>query len=354
MRATYMPDVRTIDPSDYATWDQKIFLNEQGGPYLTTAWKDAVESGYGHKAVYLAAFKANTIVGALPLIRIKPPLGKGCLVSLPFCDYGGILADNADIAEALLSSALSLAKEMHATLEIRTPEPCPSIEKNSEFQNVTNKCRMILALPEDSKRLWSSFKSKLRSQVKRAVKDGLFVRHGRQELLDDFYQVFSRNMRDLGSPAHSIKWMKRVFYAFGENARAGIVYKNNFPVAAGIILMHQNTTTIPWASTLKEYNRLSPNMLLYWSFLEYAADQGYHFFDFGRSTPGEGTYAFKKQWGAIPVPLSWYRHSKKLNNHGHAGTDNSPLRKPAEKLWQWLPLSVANNVGPHLRKYIDR
>jgi hypothetical protein len=46
-------------------------------------------------------------------------------------------------------------------------------------------------------------------------------------------------------------------------------------------------------------------MLLYWTKLEYACDNGNKTFDFGRSTPGEGTYRFKPQWGAKPQPLHW-------------------------------------------------
>jgi FemAB-related protein (PEP-CTERM system-associated) len=353
MHATHMPDIRIIDRSDYDAWDHHILLYEQGGPYLTTAWKEAVESGYGHKAVYLAAYKANTIVGALPLIRIKPPLGKGCLVSLPFCDYGGILADENALPEALLCRAIGLAEEMQGPLEIRSPAPCPVLEKYPGFVNVTDKYRMILDLPGDSKQLWSGFKSKLRSQVKRAARDSLIARMGRQECLGDFYHVFSRNMRDLGSPVHSGKWIKSVFQAFGKKAKTMVVYKDNAPVGAGVILMHKNIATIPWASTLRAFNRLSPNMLLYWSLLEYAADAGYRYFDFGRSTPGEGTYAFKKQWGARPIKLFWYRHEPGYDV-GKSKLKNENLRNSVEKVWRNLPVRLANVLGPQVRKYIDK
>lgn len=52
-------------------------------------------------------------------------------------------------------------------------------------------------------------------------------------------------------------------------------------------------------------------MLLYWAMLEYACDQGYRQFDFGRSTPGEGTCRFKEQWGAKSHQLYWYQLSGK-------------------------------------------
>lgn len=350
-----VPDIQIITPKDYGAWDQYVLLHKQGGSYLTSAWKQSVEKAYGHKTFYLAAYVNRNITGLLPLVRIKPPMQKGTLVSLPYCDYGGIIANHHQDAEALLNQALSLASKMKVVLEIRNSSPCPIIEQNAVFKQVTDKCRMVMELPENSATLWSGFRSKLRSQIKRACKDGLFARLGHMELIDDFYRVFSRNMRDLGSPVHSLQWLKNIVSGFNDRAMLAVVYKNGFPVGVGLMLMHNRMVTIPWASTLKAFNRLSPNMLLYWKFLEYAADYEFRFFDFGRSTPGEGTYAFKKQWGARPVALSWYRWGRGSDFDGKpASGNNGRLRKAAEKAWQRMPLAAANALGPKLRKYIDK
>lgn len=348
-----MIEIRTNHHTGDHSWDQYVLSRDQGGPYLGSAWRNAIEKAYGHRTFYLAAYNGPQVVGILPMVRIRHPLIRKRLVSLPFCDYGGILADNDSAAEAILTRAIELSHEMGALLEIRSPGSCLAVEKNAGFVQVTDKCRMILDLPGNAVLLWSGFKSKLRSQVKKASRDGLVARLGREPLLDDFYRVFSRNMRDLGSPVHSRKWIKSIVSAFNGNVRVGVVYKDALPVGAGIILTHGNIVTIPYASTRKEFNRFSPNMLLYWTFLEYAADHGYRFFDFGRSTPGEGTYAFKKQWGAGPFPLYWYRYSDK-GVFMNTDSRNGALRHAAEKIWHRLPLAVANGLGPHLRKYIDR
>jgi len=128
-----------------------------------------------------------------------------------------------------------------------------------------------------------------------------------------------------------------------------MVYKNSIPIGGGIILCSRDMVTIPWASTIKEYNSLSPNMLLYWEFLKYASDQGYAFFDFGRSTPGEGTFKFKQQWGAEPVPLHWYRiNADKDETEGSAGL----LRLYAERVWSHIPQILTDAVGPMIRRFI--
>lgn len=348
-----IPVIRIIQYPEHQAWNQHVLFHAQCGPYLTTAWKDAVEEGYGHKTFYLAAYNGDVIVGVLPLVLVKSFMTKGVLVSLPFCDYGGILATETKTTVALINRALDLADEMHAALEIRNSQPCPEIEQDFMHAKCTDKCRMVLELPGSARALWSGFKAKLRSQIKKGTKNGLVFRIGDAAYSEDFYRVFSRNMRDLGSPVHSEKWLNTVVSSFGDNARIGVVYKGADPIGAGIILMCKDTVTIPWASTLKTFNKLGPNMLLYWRFLEYAADLGFQYFDFGRSIPGEGTYIFKQQWGTRPVPLAWYRISRNSHQPPLSSADGL-LRNVVERVWCRLPLAFANTVGPHVRKYIDR
>lgn len=342
---------------DPALWDRYVLGHAEGGAYLTFAWKEAVEKSYGHRTFYLAAVDDRDIKGVLPLALVRAPFTRGRLVSLPFCDYGGCLADHDEAARLLIEYSIKLAEQMQTGLEIRSCALCTLLAGDSRFRQVTDKCRMVLELPASSALLWSGFKSKLRSQVNRSKKDGLVCCMGRAELLSDFYQVFSRNMRDLGSPVHAKGWLREVLAAFGSHARIGVVYKERQPLAAGVVLAHGRTLTIPWASSLRAFNRLSPNMLLYWSFLEYGADNDFNRLDFGRSTPGEGTYAFKQQWGAQPVPLYWYRRMDGMRTdrreHKTKG-ETGRLRCLAEKVWQRVPLAAVNFLGPHVRKYIDK
>lgn len=352
-----MSVLRIATTPDPAHWDQYVLEHPGGGAYLTLAWKEAVEKSYGHRTYYLTALDGQIMCGALPLVHIRAPVTRGRLVSLPFCDYGGCLADNQDVARQLVDHSLALAAQLHTGLEIRSRIPSSFlVGGDSQFQQVTEKCRLVLELPDSSATLWAGFKSKLRSQINRAKKDGLICRLGQSALLADFYQVFARNMRDLGSPVHARAWLREVINAFDSRAVVGVVYKESQPVAAGIVLAHGRSLTIPWASSLRAFSRMSPNMLLYWSMLEYAAENGFQVFDFGRSTPGEGTYAFKQQWGAQPVPLFWYRHIPVGSAVGQQkpGARSGSLRPILEKVWQRAPLAIVNNLGPLVRKYIDK
>jgi hypothetical protein len=183
------------------------------------------------------------------------------------------------------------------------------------------------------------------------VKEGLTSKAGGIELLDDFYTVFSENMRDLGSPVHSKKLMKQVLGEFFERSRIMVIFKDNEPVSSSLMVGFNKMLSNPWASSLRKYAPLSPNMLLYMRMLEYACDHGYQVFDFGRSSPGEGTYRFKEQWGATPTPLRWYYIPLNGERINWESSEKGKFEK-AIRYWKKLPLPVTKVIGPGIRKYI--
>jgi hypothetical protein len=107
------------------------------------------------------------------------------------------------------------------------------------------------------------------------------------------------------------------------------------------------TVEVPWASSVREYNHLCPNHLLYWNIIETAMQSGAGVLDFGRSTPHEGTYKFKEQWGAEPVPLHWEYVLTNGNELPNLGPSNPKFHLMIEA-WKKLPVKVATALGPHL------
>jgi serine/alanine adding enzyme len=306
---------------------------------------------------------SEKVVGVLPVVHLRHALFGNDLVSLPFFDGGGILADSREAEERLLAEVISLGQRIGASkIELRHERPPLTDDLSELFNKISpqlpsvatrsNKVRMLLNLPPSAELLMKSFKSKLRSQISKPLKEGLTSKTGGVELLEDFYRVFLVNMRDLGSPVHSIKLMERVLKEFAKLARIVAVYKGKEPIAAALVIGFKQVLRNPWASSLRTYASLSPNMLLYLRLLEYACESGHQTFDFGRSTMGEGTYRFKEQWGAAPSPLYWHYLSL-----GGALPDTDVIAKArferATRLWQKLPLIVTRVIGPGIRKHIS-
>jgi serine/alanine adding enzyme len=341
-------------------WDDYVVAHPRGTCYHLTAWKRAVARAYGRESYYFLAcsapsenartFSPGKIVGVLPLFHLKSFLFGNQLVSLPFCDYGGVIADDEPVIRALVQRSMDLSRQLkNATIEFRNVEKITAAHLPTSFHKV----RMELELRGDSEMLWKSFGSKLRSQIRKPQKDGLISKIGGVELVDDFYKVFSFNMRDLGSPVHSKALVKAVIAEFGELSKLQVIYKNKLAIGAGLILCFRDTVFIPWASTVRQFNKLSPNMMLYWNFLRYAADNSFRKFDFGRASVSEGTYKFKEQWGAKPSALYWQYATRK----GTQQTSVQPLTKQKYSslvsVWKKLPLPIANMMGPYIRKHIS-
>jgi FemAB-related protein (PEP-CTERM system-associated) len=347
--------IRLTTSNDEQRWDAYVTSHPEASPYHLSAWKNAVAEAYQHKGYYLVAEQGQQIAGVFPLIHLQLPFFVNELTSLPFCDVGNILSDNAQVAELLLLESIYLGRKLKTEkLQLRGNSSIPPRFNQTIFPEKTAKMRMFLSLPQSSEALIKGFKAKLRSQIGKAEKNGLVFSWETADGIDAYYSVFSKNMRDLGSPVHSKKWFRSIMKHYGDNAKMGLVSHGSQAIGCCILLAVGRKISIPWASTLRKYNSLSPNMLLYWNVLKYSADAGFTTFDFGRSSEGEGTYRFKQQWGAEPTPLSWHTtvppKMPSLQNDLPRGMLN---RDNLAKLWNKLPLVLANSLGPHFRKYIS-
>ncbi len=140
---------------------------------------------------------------------------------------------------------------------------------------------------------------------RKAEKSDSTIDRGGAELLDEFHAVFAKNMRDLGTPAYGRSLFAAILSHFPEDAKVHLVRKDSHTIAGAFSYAFGSTIEVPSASSLREYRALCPNHLLYWSIITEAISEGRTAFDFGRSTPDDGTYQFKAQWGARAVPLNW-------------------------------------------------
>jgi FemAB-related protein (PEP-CTERM system-associated) len=154
-------------------------------------------------------------------------------------------------------------------------------------------------------------------------------------------------MRDLGTPVYTRALFEEVLRTFPGRAHLIVVRLKGEPIAAGLTFRTREMVEIPWASSIRDFNSLCPNHLLYWHALETAVTDGATIFDFGRSTPGEGTFKFKEQWGAEPVALHWEYWLASGDQLPDASPKN-PKFKLMIETWKRLPLWVANAIGPRV------
>ncbi len=324
-------------------WDAFVAAHPDATAYHAWAWRDVFGPVFGHEPIYLAARDAGHIVGVLPVVAFRSRLFGQFFCSLPFVNYGGVLATTTDAAAPLVAEATRLARERGAShVELRhigRQLPDAPVKQH--------KVTMLLTLQETAEAQWTALDNKVRNMIRKAEKSELTSESGGVELLEAFYEVFSVNMRDLGTPVYPKRFFAAVLAACGPAARLHVVRHQGKAVAGSMTIAHANRVEVPWASALREARTMNPNMLLYWHMLRDVIARGGRVFDFGRSTPGEGTFLFKKQWKAEPVPLHWeYALITR-----EAPPDQSPGSGKfamAIELWKKLPVPVANTLGPFI------
>jgi FemAB-related protein (PEP-CTERM system-associated) len=339
-------NVEAVSHAASAEWDDFAASAEGQTPYHLYGWRRVIEAVHGHRCHYLGARDASgALRGILPLVQVKSVLFGHYLVSQPFLNYGGPLGDDASV-RVLCEAATALADQLGAgLLELRSDRELP-IDLEASHRKIT----VLQDLPaDDPEILWKALKAKVRSQVRRPMKEGVEVRFGPEEL-GSFYTVFAEHMRDLGTPVQPRALFEHASREFGSAMWFGCAYLDGQPVAAGCGFRWADRFELVWASSLRAFNRIAPNMILYWRFMEECIKDGAAVFDFGRCTPGGGTHRFKLQWGGRDQPLWWYQHGPKAG--GGTPSPDSGGFSLAVRAWTRLPVPVANLLGPRIVRFI--
>lgn len=312
--------------------------------YHDPRWGRVLQRIYGHKPYYLTARRHGKVVGILPVVvQQSAALGRTAC-SVPYMDAAGILAVDDDARLALIREVRTLVRTQKLTgIELRQDSPLPSAGPCR-----TDKVTFRLKLLQDSLSLWEGLPAKVRNQVRKAQRAGLTTATGDDcTMLDQWYPVYLRNMRNLGSPPHSKRFFREVLQTFAPDVCLYLVYDHDQCVAGSLTLRDRYTRRVPWAACDVRYRAACANMLLYWTMLADACDTNAAVFDFGRSSVDSGTYRFKKQWHAVAEPLYWYtlgRHGWRLTQPAR---DNSAMQA-ASAVWRHMPEAAVRMIGPSL------
>jgi len=302
-------------------------------------WREILSDVLGAECLYwIAADGDGEWQGVLPLVRVRSRIFGHYLISLPFLNDGGPLGSEA-ARDRLVQHAVAEARHTRADLlELRSRDAAAG-----DLPVSSRKITVLLPLPADPDVLFKQFPAKLRSQIRRPLKEGLTVRFGAEQR-EPFYEVFSRTMRDLGTPVLPRAFFDRIATTFPELALFGVVYRGEQPLAAGCGFVWRDEFEMTWAGALRESRPIAANMLLYWSFMQHAIARGIKVFNFGRCTPGGSTHRFKSQWCGKDVPLPWGQWS----TQGVRATPSPerPVYRAAAAVWRRLPLAVVNRLGP--------
>jgi serine/alanine adding enzyme len=325
-------------------WDEFVARSPEATPYHHSAWAGIMSDVLGHECIYLTAQDEHLgLIGVLPLVRVRRrPFGH-FLLSMPFLNAGGPVG-TPDAVVGLVTMARDTAARLGVDLlELRTRSRVPTPLTVS-----SRKITLLLELPDSAPALLQAFHPNTRRNIKKSMREGVEIKFG-PEQVEPFYEVFARNMRDLGTPVLPKAFFERIARDLPDVAVFAAAYLNGRAVAGQCSLEWGDELEMVWGSSLREFNRRKPMTLVHWLFMERAIRRGLRTFNFGRCTPGSGSHVFKQQWGGSDVELPWQHWS----NDARAQTpspDGSSTYRLAVSAWQHLPLFIANRLGPVIAK----
>jgi len=334
--------VRAARQDDRQRWDGFVHSHPEGSFFHLFDWQVIFPEVFGLGPHYLVAERGGALVGILPLVHQKSILFGNAFISTPFCVHGGPLTLDQAASDALDQAAMTLTKDRGAkSLEYRGRRATRPdwTAKKGLYATFTRD------MAADDQQNLQLIPRKQRAVVRKALQGDLFSSIGKD--VPAFFRVYSKSMRNLGTPMFPRRYFDCLLNTFPENCDIVIIRQAYEPVS-GVLNFYFKDTVLPYyGGGTAAARQNGANDLMYWEVMRNAVGRGYKRFDFGRSKAGTGAFAFKKNWGFEP---NWLEYEYWLRDGGAVPEKNptNPLYANLSKVWKKLPLPVANFIGPFL------
>jgi len=333
-------------------WDD-FALNSSAATFChLSGWQRVIERVWQHRQYSLYAERDGAIAGVLPLFLLDGrgfgfPFGAK-LISTPNAVYGGVVANDAEAHQTLIEAAQTLATDLQVDyLDLRdnglSGHQFPGAEFHSQNLYVT--FEHTLSSGEDE--LMKSFPRDVRRMIRQGAKYGLSSEFGREEFLDEFYEVYATSLRRLGTPVFPKILFAEFLREFPASSDILLIRQNN-RVAAAVLSFYFRDTVMPYyAGAYREFTRFGVNNFLYWELMRRSAARGFTRFDFGRSKLGTGACEFKRGWRMTERTLPYKIFLVRAKEPPNLNPTN-PKFKLMIETWKHLPLGVTKFLGPKI------
>ena len=219
--------VQYLDDTRVAEWDAFVEANPQATFFHRAGWRRVLEQSLGHRAYYLFAEREGRIVGVLPLGHVKTLLFGNALISVPFCVYGGVAAENDTVARALTDAACELAENLAVDyLELRSRTPCnPDWPCKDDLYVTFRK-----PIDPDVEQNMLAIPRKQRAMVRKGIKHQL---QGEIDAgVERFFPIYADSVRRLGTPVFARHYFETLKEVFGEACEVLTVSRDGRPVSS--------------------------------------------------------------------------------------------------------------------------
>ena len=337
-------NIQVLTSENEAVWDGYAIRHADATVFHRAGWKRVLERSTGHPGLYLMAVDQGRVVGIYPLFILSTRLFGTRGVSLPFVGYGGLVTDGPEVERALTDEAGARARAAGCrSIELRQLHPL-------RLDWPTTDRKVVTTIPTDggAEPVFGRLHQNVRNKIRKAAKSGVSVQQG-AEHLPEFYAIYARNLRDLGTPVISRRFFEEAAGAFPGLIRVYRALRGGKTIAAKMVVMDGGTCHFVWSASLREELRHAPVHAMNWKAIEDACEAGCARIDLGRSTAESSHHDFKKYWGGESRTLPWAYQLLGSSDLPGLNKENRSFSL-AIALWKRLPLGLSNILGPPIAR----
>ncbi len=342
-------EIREARAEDDEARDRFAAAAPRASFFHLSGWGRVIHSVFGHRRCDLLAWRGGEIVGVLPLMSCRGPLGRRKLISMPYAVYGGPAGRDAEVERALIRAAREMAERQRVgRLELR----CLKAPEGCDLESSDLYATFVRDLPGDPSEVLPSLPKKARAEARKARdKHGLELVEGGW-YLDDLHRLFHQNKRQLGSPGLPMALFRGLAGEFGDRVVLHVVRRGNQPLIAVMSFVFGETLMSYYAGTAENADRQwSASNYMYLALREWAVERGFRRFDFGRSRRDSGACRFKRHQGFEESPLD-YRYLLVRDRSLPSFTPSNPRTRRLREIWMRLPPWLTVRLSRRLARYL--
>jgi len=342
---------RTVDllPLDVAgdNWLEYLKVQPEADICHHPAWAQIFARTFGLESALVRHRTDGHTDGGVPLVQFDRRITGRAMISMPYLNYGGILADNDEVRSDIIAACRQLADKSDIDyLELR--HTGWSIGDKAD-KKIHNRVTFRLDISRPSDEILKGLRRQTRTRIRRVIKQGFGSYYGRDRI-GDFYKLFSMAMREHGTPVLPKRFFKLIIEHLGAHAAFMIAYKNDTPVGGKLVLTFKERASMVWGCFPDKYKHLLANYYLTWELIKQLEDSRVKILDFGRSPLEGGGHIYKSNWGPEKIPIHVDYIARDPERIPLLKPENRRFR-PAIAIWKHLPLSITKMLGPKLARY---
>ena len=340
-----------------------LYDKEEAVPYCCTpAWAGLCRDVFGYEVRTFSIEQDFRRIGGFMYAVVRSTIFGTRLVSMPFSDEGalwfkpGAAPDAEDlklVRDAVTEILDKAAGETGADYaELRGAETLfPAGEKDERFICASPYTRFVLDTSAPYTGLRERFHINLIKNLRKADKYVLVTETRNPAEAATVYDIYTRQMRDFGSPPLPIGYFERLMRE--GLGRLFIARVNGCPAAMLFTLEHSGARFADINAGLAEFEEFFPKIKLFDETIRSACSAGLRAYDFMRTRPGSGVYEHKKKWDGKEFPIRYYFIRYKPG----ANLSMDPEQKrfaPARFMLAHMPLPLLKKLGPLIRRHAGK